>query len=194
MGQDILVMSQTEINEAIENATGGGKSSTMPHKNNPVLSEALVMIARKNALLASVQLQSLVHANERDATAWALEWENVGQMMHYTGAALNHSFTIAKHLKINEKSTQRNLDLLNGLIYSEAASFILAKKIGRDKAKEIVNEACKKVVNEGKNLTEMLSELTPDLTIDWVSELSIEKHLGTSKEQSNQAIKLIRNQ
>ena len=35
MGADILVMSQTEIDEVIENAEGGGKSSSMPHKNNP---------------------------------------------------------------------------------------------------------------------------------------------------------------
>ena len=46
MGADILVMAQSEINEVVENAEAGGKSSAMPHKNNPVLSEALVAIAK----------------------------------------------------------------------------------------------------------------------------------------------------
>jgi adenylosuccinate lyase len=41
MGSDILVMGQSEINEVTENAEGGGKSSAMPHKNNPGLKRSI---------------------------------------------------------------------------------------------------------------------------------------------------------
>ena len=58
MGADILVMSQNEVGEVEELSDGGGKSSSMPHKNNPVLSEALVALAKLNASLQSRMLQA----------------------------------------------------------------------------------------------------------------------------------------
>ena len=109
MGADILVMAQSEINEVIEN-TEGGKSSAMPHKNNPVLSEALIALARINATLQSQQLQSLVHVNERDATAWILEWNAIPQMLTNAGAALNHAITIAANMKVNTANMKRNVE------------------------------------------------------------------------------------
>ena len=109
MGADILVMAQTEINEVQENATGG-KSSAMPHKNNPVLSEALVALARLNATLQSQQLQSMVHVNERDATAWILEWNAIPQMLINTGTSLNHAISISTTIKVNTAIMQQNID------------------------------------------------------------------------------------
>ena len=188
MGQDILLMSQTEINEVIENVAGGGKSSTMPHKNNPILSEALVVLAKKNANFASIQLQSIIHGNERDGTAWLLEWENLPKMMINTGTALNHSLTISKNLKVNVEAMQKNLDLLNGLVYSEAASFILAKYLPRNEAKNIVEKACQMVISENISLEEALRNLTIDLEIDWHSELNIQNQLGASKEIMNKIL------
>lgn len=99
-GQDMLTMGQTEIGEVIENRSGGGKSSSMMHKNNPILSEALVMLARQNAQFAAIQLQSLVHSNERDATAWMLEWENLPRMMTTTGTSLCHTLSITKTMDV----------------------------------------------------------------------------------------------
>jgi len=110
MGADILVMSQTEIGEVIENAEGGGKSSSMPHKNNPVLSEALVALSRLNATLQMQQLQSLVHLNERDATAWILEWNAIPQMLINTGTAVNHAITISTNLKIDTEKMKSNVE------------------------------------------------------------------------------------
>lgn len=191
IGADILVMSQTEINEVVENATGGGKSSTMPHKNNPVLSEALVVLARKNAQLAAIQLQAMLHANERDGSAWALEWENLPQMMVNTGTALSHALTISQHLKTNPEAMQRNLNSLNGLIFSEAATFILSKYLPKNEAKQLVVNACERVVSENKNLSDILQELTPNLAINWQEELLVKKHLGVSKEIMNVTVNQI---
>ncbi|HEY5369501.1 MAG TPA: lyase family protein [Hanamia sp.] len=110
MGADILVMAQSEINEVAENAAGGGKSSAMPHKNNPVLSEALVAMAKINATLQSLQLQSLVHINERDATAWILEWNTIPQMLINAATSLNHALFISKNIKINSENMKRNVE------------------------------------------------------------------------------------
>ena len=110
IGADILMMSQSEIDEVIENAEGGGKSSAMPHKNNPVLSEALVAIAKINTQLQSQLLLSMIHANERDATAWILEWNAIPQMLINTGAALNHAITIATKMKVNTENMKKNAE------------------------------------------------------------------------------------
>jgi 3-carboxy-cis,cis-muconate cycloisomerase len=109
IGADILVMTQTEINEVQEN-DDGGKSSAMPHKNNPVLSEALVALARLNATLQAQQLQSMVHVNERDATAWILEWNAIPQMLINTGTSLNHAISIGTTIKVNTAAMQQNID------------------------------------------------------------------------------------
>ncbi|MBO0951936.1 lyase family protein [Fibrella forsythiae] len=100
LGQDILLMGQTEVGEVVENVNGGGKSSAMPHKNNPVLSEALVMLARQNAQFAAIQLQSMVHGNERDATAWMLEWDNLPRMMSNAGTSLRHALSITQTMGV----------------------------------------------------------------------------------------------
>ena len=189
MAQDILLMSQTEINEIVENTEGGGKSSTMPHKNNPVLSEAIVVLARQNAQLVALQLQSMIHTNERDGTAWALEWQNLPAMMTHCGTALNHALKISTHLKINEKQMLQNLDSLNGLVYSEAASFILAQYLPRNEAKLMVEKACEAVNTsvtasgarqEGVHLADTLTTLTIDLKINWHEALQADKQMGIS--------------
>jgi 3-carboxy-cis,cis-muconate cycloisomerase len=191
MGADVLVMAQTEIGEIVENGSGG-KSSTMPHKNNPILSEALVVLARKNATLVAIQMQSLVHTNERDGTAWALEWDNLPEMMNNSGTALKHAHTIAKNMEINTLAMKRNLEFTNGLIFSEAATFILSKKIAKSEAKKIIEKACERVVLEQKSMIVILQQLTPDLQINWAEELQMDKHLGISKEISNDILSKIK--
>lgn len=113
MGADILVMTQSEIDEIIENVEGGGKSSAMLHKNNPVLSEALVAIARINAGMQSQLLLSMIHTNERDATAWILEWNAIPQMLMNTTAALNHAITISTKMKVNTENMKQNVTKFN---------------------------------------------------------------------------------
>jgi 3-carboxy-cis,cis-muconate cycloisomerase len=109
MGADMLIMSQNEIGEVEELAGGGGKSSAMPHKNNPVLSEALVALARLNASLQSRMLEGFVHGGERDATAWILEWETMQQMMIYAAASLSHAIKISAQMKVNAEIMEKNV-------------------------------------------------------------------------------------
>lgn len=86
MGQDIALMAQNEIAEV--KLSGGGGSSAMPHKQNPVGAEALVALARFNATLVSGMHHTLVHENERSGAAWTLEWMLLPQMVVATGSAL----------------------------------------------------------------------------------------------------------
>jgi len=89
MGQDIGMMSQNEVNEIA--LSGGGSSSAMAHKNNPVSAEVLVALARYTAGLQGTLLHSLVHEGERSGAAWTLEWMVLPSLAETTGAALRHA-------------------------------------------------------------------------------------------------------
>lgn len=83
-GQDIALMALS--GDAIELAGGGG-SSAMPHKQNPVSAEVLVTLARFNATQLAGVHGTLVHEQERSGAAWTLEWMILPQMIVATATA-----------------------------------------------------------------------------------------------------------
>ncbi|OLP55695.1 3-carboxy-cis,cis-muconate cycloisomerase [Rhizobium rhizosphaerae] len=84
-GQDVALLA--ELGSEIR-LSGGGGSSAMPHKQNPVTAELLVTLARFNATQLSAMHQALVHEQERSGAAWGLEWLVLPQMVVATGVAL----------------------------------------------------------------------------------------------------------
>ena len=95
-GQDIALLAQA--GDEIE-LSGGGGSSAMAHKQNPVAAEALVALARFNATQLSGCHQSLVHEQERSGAAWMLEWLILPQMVMATAASLRLALELAGHIK-----------------------------------------------------------------------------------------------
>lgn len=85
MGQDITLMADRGDEIAL---AGGGGSSAMPHKQNPVAAEMLVTLARFNAVQLGGLAQAMVHEQERSGAAWTLEWLILPQMTVACGAAL----------------------------------------------------------------------------------------------------------
>jgi 3-carboxy-cis,cis-muconate cycloisomerase len=91
-GQDIALMAQTEVAQVT--LAGGGKSSAMPGKCNPVKAEVLVSLARFNSTLVSGMHSALVHEYERSGAAWTLEWMLLPQMAVATGASLRTALSL----------------------------------------------------------------------------------------------------
>jgi 3-carboxy-cis,cis-muconate cycloisomerase len=103
MGTDICLMAQ--MGERQIKLNGGGTSSAMAHKQNPVLAETLVTIAKFNALQASGLHHSLLHEQERSGSAWMLEWMIMPQLFVTTAAALrNATHLVASIEQIGEPS------------------------------------------------------------------------------------------
>ena len=92
MGQDLALMAQQGIDEAAFSAAGS--SSAMPHKQNPILAEILVTLARYNATQISGLHHAMVHEQERSGAAWSLEWLILPAMAEATGTALIHAETL----------------------------------------------------------------------------------------------------
>ena len=101
IGQDIAMMAQNEIGEAV--LASGGKSSAMHHKSNPVQAEWLVALARFNAVQLSGLHQALVHEQERSGSAWALEWMILPGMISACGASINLASNMLKALTLKSR-------------------------------------------------------------------------------------------
>ena len=89
MGQDIALMAQQGIEEVA--LSGGGTSSAMPHKQNPVAAEAMVALSRYVGGQQGLLTQALIHEQERSGSAWALEWLTLPTMTEACGAATWHA-------------------------------------------------------------------------------------------------------
>lgn len=164
LGLDLLLLAQSEVAEVRE-ARGGG-SSTMPQKANPVLSEALVTLARRNATLLAGIYQAMPHALERDGAAWQLEWAVLPDMIETTGAALAHAGELALTLVVDPARARAVLDAALDLPLAEAVSFALAEHLPRARAQELVKQAAREATASGRNLLEVLAARV-EARIDW---------------------------
>lgn len=89
IGQDVALMVQQGVDEIT--LSGGGGSSAMAHKQNPVAAEAMVTLARFVSGQQGILSQAMIHEQERSGSAWALEWLTLPAMAEATGAALGHA-------------------------------------------------------------------------------------------------------
>ena len=96
LGQDVALMVQNELGAV--RLAGGGTSSAMAHKSNPVPAELLVALARHVAGLSGTLASALVHENERSGAAWTLEWLALPPMVVATGAALRTALSLVPNL------------------------------------------------------------------------------------------------
>lgn len=100
IGADVALLAQNEIGAVT--LSGGGGSSSMPHKSNPVNAEVLVALARYNAGLVGTLQQAMVHENERSGAAWTLEWLTLPSIATTAGASLRLGQTLLCQLGIQD--------------------------------------------------------------------------------------------
>jgi len=97
IGQDVALMAQQGVEEV--RIAGGGISSAMPHKQNPVLAETLVALARVNAVQSGGLAETLIHEQERSGVAWTMEWLLLPAMVETAGAALRVAVMLAGQIE-----------------------------------------------------------------------------------------------
>jgi len=150
IAHEIIILSHNEIDEVAEPfAPGKVGSSTMPHKRNPVICEGVLAAGR--ALRASVGLmqEALVVEHERDASVWRLEWKALPECCLMTGAMLAQMKVVLGGLEVHVDKMRRNLDALGGFLMSERVMFVLADRVGKQSAHELVYEVAMRGIDQG---------------------------------------------
>ncbi|WNM31562.1 3-carboxy-cis,cis-muconate cycloisomerase [Streptomyces sp. Li-HN-5-11] len=166
---DVLTLCRTETAEVTEG--GGGGSSAMPHKANPVRSTLVAAAARRAPQLAATLYGSLVAEDERPPGAWHAEWEPLRELLRLVGGAARDAAETTEGLRVHPDVMRAHLDLTHGLIVSERLSAELAPLLGRARARQLLTELARRSYAEGRSLGELLAE-EPELKETEVAELT----------------------
>ena len=150
-----------EVEEFFSNKQKG--SSAMPHKKNPILSENLTGLARLIRSNVLPALENIVLWHERDISHSAVE-RNIGPD---STIALDFALTrlneVIKNLNIYPKNMKKNLNLTNGLIFSQRVLLELTScGFTREESYTIVQ---KNAMKTWKNNTPFLENLSKDQRI-----------------------------
>jgi 3-carboxy-cis,cis-muconate cycloisomerase len=187
IARDISLMAQTEVAEVAEpSAPGRGGSSTMPHKQNPVGCAAILSAAIRVPGLVSTMLSAMVQEHERGLGGWHAEWQTLPDICMLAGGAVAHMEQILGGLAIHEKSMAENIQATHGLIFAEAIAMVLRRKLGRNPAHELLEQASRRAVAENRALREVLLEdatVRKHLSAEEIDKLVDPKnYIGSAKE------------
>jgi len=129
MAVEIRHLQRTEVGEAEEAFTSGQKgSSAMPHKKNPIGSENLSGLARlvRSNCIAAMENMALWH--ERDISHSSVERVIAPDSTILIDYMLNRLTGMMRNLVVNKDAMVRNLERLQGLIFSQQILLALVKK------------------------------------------------------------------
>ena len=159
---EIRNLQKTELQEVEEffDKTQKG-SSAMPHKKNPVLSENLTGLSRMVRSYVVPALENISLWHERDISHSSVE-RNIGPDSTITlDFALNRLKYILDNMNVYPKKMLKNLNVTNGLIFSQRVMLELTKcGFSREKAYKIVQKNAQKSWKKSMPLYECLANDT----------------------------------
>lgn len=157
IANEVVNLQRTELAEVEEPYVYGKVgSSTMPHKRNPMICEAIIAATRLVRNLIAPALEAMGHEHERDWSMIHMEWAFVPEACLLAAGSLKQTTRVISDLIVYKDRMARNVDLLKGLIVSEAAMLKLAGKIGRQDAHDVVYHASMRAYEENLSLKEAL--------------------------------------
>jgi adenylosuccinate lyase len=194
---EIRTLQRSEIAEISE---GFGKkqvgSSTMPHKRNPIKSEQICGLARVVRSFVLPSLENNTLWDERDLTNSSSERIIFPETTILTDHIITLSIDVLSNLEFNEERIKQNLSLMRGLNMSEAVMIQLTKKVGRQRAHEIIRTATMDAYARGDALSDTL--LKEPLIVKYFSKDQLEwmilpeNYIGTAIEQVERVVTLLR--
>jgi 3-carboxy-cis,cis-muconate cycloisomerase len=157
---DVMLMSASEFGEVSEPfVPGRGASSTMPQKRNPISSELMLAAAKAVRQHVAAMLDGMIHDFERATGPWHLEWVSLPESFLLTASSLANAKFMLAGLVVHEQRMLENLDLTQGLIVAEAVMMAAAPKLGRQKAHDVVYDACRRAIEGGGPLADILADV-----------------------------------
>ncbi|GAA4815101.1 3-carboxy-cis,cis-muconate cycloisomerase [Streptomyces ziwulingensis] len=186
LAADVLTLARTEIGELAEG--GGGGSSAMPHKANPVRATLIAAAARRAPQLAATLYGSLVAEDERPAGAWHAEWEPLRDLLRLVGGAARDAAELTEGLRVDPEAMRAHLDLTHGLIVSERLAAELSPLLGRSRAKSLLTEVARRAWTEGRGLSELLAEVPELKEVDLTALTDPARYTGSAAALTDRAL------
>ena len=153
IAEDIVLLAQTEVSEALEGAAPGkGGSSAMPQKHNPVDATSAIASSRLAVGVVPVILSAMAQEHERAAGGWQAEWAAVPNLFRFTASAVEHVRQAVSGLQVDTAHMSANLALTKGLIMAESLTMTLAPHLGRPEAQRLVQAICEYAVKSDVSL------------------------------------------
>ena len=193
IGHEIYNLQRTEIAELVENSAFETVGSiTMPHKQNPEISEHMGTLARVVRHNAAILLEGLVNDHERDGRSWKSEWHVLPLITLVSGKTLELLKLILSNLEVRADQMQNNLEISGEQIFSEGVMLALAKKLGKNQAQIIVFKEAKSARDKGVDFKEAIlnnSEITSNLSAKDIEEIfKYENSIGLCAEMVDRVL------
>ena len=153
LGQEIFLLQMTDIGSVVERRPGGTVgSSSMPHKINPSLSEALIQHSRRIPRLADIVQDDMINFFERDNTSRPNQ--AVEDVARATEDMLGDASRLISRLEVNEARMAENLQLSQGWILTQRIVFAVQDHLGREGAEHRLRDLAAEAVETGASLRE----------------------------------------
>jgi adenylosuccinate lyase len=132
----------------------------MPHKRNPVLAERVTGMARLLRGDAIVALENMALWHERDISHSSAERFTFERALGVAAYATRTMADLFDGLEVDAPRMARNLEMLDGMVYSEALLLaMIAKGADRQEAYRLVQDAAKRAWSGGGSFrTELLAD------------------------------------
>ncbi|MBW4655905.1 MAG: adenylosuccinate lyase family protein [Kaiparowitsia implicata GSE-PSE-MK54-09C] len=158
---DVAHLMSTEVGELREPAAAGrGSSSTMPQKRNPVICEAIIEAARGIQHVPGILLGAMLQEHERGIGHGYSERAALSDSVLQLSGAVSLTEELLAGLEVDTSRMAQNLNLTNGLVYTEAMMIHLSDRIGRIEAHRVLHNVSHRVIQTGADLETALQEET----------------------------------
>ena len=155
---EIRHLQKTETKEAEEPFYSGQKgSSAMPHKRNPIICERMSGLSRllRANMVAGFENINLWH--ERDISHSSVERVIIPDSISLVVYILRKFREVIKNLSVYPENMLKNLEISQGLIYSQAVLLkLMIKGLKRERAYDLVQKISFEVIKNSTNLKEEL--------------------------------------
>jgi adenylosuccinate lyase len=155
---EIRSLQRTEILEVEEPFEAGQTgSSAMPHKKNPELCERICGLARLMRGYVTTSLENIALWHERDISHSSAERITLPDSCLALDYMLSLLILVIKDLKVYPENMRRNLELTQGLIFSQRVLLALIDKgLSREEAYEMVQRNAMEAWQQKKSFLSLL--------------------------------------
>ena len=157
IAKDLSLLAQAEVGELAEpSGDGRGGSSAMPHKRNPVASMIALAAAMRAPHRVAALLAAMPQEHERGLGNWQAELAEWPGLLMSAHGAVNALADAAAGLTVDTARMRRNIDALQGLVFAEGVSMLLAAHIGKSRAHALLEACSRQAVAEQRHLLDVV--------------------------------------